>query len=78
MPLSYKVTHGRSSTEQFHINLRKQYIRYRLSAMKFIDKDTKQHVIYIPSLNISSYGETNDKAEEMMRFCLEEYFSFLR
>ena len=77
MPLSYKIRRGRQGDEQLHINLHKQIIKYKLGAANFIDKDTKQHVVYMPSLNISGYGETNDKAEEMMKFSLEDYFSYL-
>ncbi len=44
---------------------------------KFIDKDTKQYVVYIPSLEISGYGEIESKAIEMLKFSLEDFSEYL-
>lgn len=43
----------------------------------FIDKDTKQFVAYSPALDISGYGETEEKAQEMMKFAIEDYIKYL-
>jgi len=43
----------------------------------FIDKDTKQFVAYSPALDISGYGETEAKAEEMMKFAIQDYLVYL-
>ncbi len=48
-----------------------------LRVYKYIDKDTKHFVAYIPSLEISGYGYTKENALEMMESSLEEYFDFL-
>jgi hypothetical protein len=46
----------------------------KLSIFKFTDKDTKQLVLFAPSLNISSYGETQDKAYEMIKSSIIDLF----
>lgn len=43
----------------------------------YIDADTLQHVYYIPSLEVSGYGETKEKALEMLKFNMAELFNFL-
>ena len=48
-----------------------------LSVFKMIDSDTSQHIIYIPALNLTSYGDTYEKAEEMMKFCIGDLFELL-
>lgn len=44
---------------------------------RFQDNDTKQHVLFIPSLQITSYGENLEKAKEMLRGALTEYMKML-
>ncbi len=63
--------------DKIRFNLSKNNASLLLNAISFIDKDTKQHLLYIPSLDISSYGENPDKANEMMRASLEYYFANL-
>jgi hypothetical protein len=58
--------------ESLKVNPKKGNIHIQVNGINFIDKDTKQFIIYIPSLDISSYGETKNKAEEM----LKESFDF--
>jgi len=53
--------------ESLKVNVKKGKIALQVNGVHFIDKDTKQVVIYIPSLDISSYGETKEKAEEMIK-----------
>ncbi|MEQ9423487.1 MAG: hypothetical protein RJQ09_03645 [Cyclobacteriaceae bacterium] len=47
----------------------------RLSGLlhTFIINDHDHYVKYIPSLNLSAYGDTKEELEEMMQVCLEEY-----
>jgi predicted RNase H-like HicB family nuclease len=52
-------------------------IRAKLSATKFIDRDTNQFVIFVPSINISSYGKTEAKAQEMMKNAISDFFDYL-
>lgn len=58
--------------ESLKINSKKGNIHLQVNGINFIDKDTKQFIIYIPSLDISAYGETKNKAEDM----LKESFDF--
>jgi len=49
-----------------------------LTMFQFIDNDTKQIVCIVPSLDLSGYGETEEKAIEMIKFSLNDFFtSFL-
>ncbi len=65
----------RPKRDELHIG--KNEIRATFSAFKYQDKDTNQFVIYIPSIELSAYGETKIKAENMMRSSLQEYCKFL-
>jgi hypothetical protein len=47
-----------------------------LSSIKMIDRDTSQHIIFIPSLNLTSYGETLDKAEKMIKSSIDDFFEY--
>ncbi len=42
-----------------------------------IDKHTRQHIVYCPSLEISGYGDTKEKAIEMFNFSINEFLKFL-
>jgi len=44
-----------------------------ISVFKYQDKNTKQFIIYIPSLEISGYGETKEKATLMAQQSVAEY-----
>ena len=59
--------------DNLHINKGKLHITGYLNVYRFVDKDTRQHVIYIPSLELSGYGETSDKATEMAKEALSEF-----
>jgi len=48
-----------------------------LTLFKFIDRDTKQTVVYTPSFDISGYGETMEKALEMLKFSIDDLFENL-
>lgn len=56
-----------------HINREKQKITSRVKATRFQDKDTKQYVVYIPSLEITGYGSTEKKAMEMLKFSIDNF-----
>lgn len=76
--LTYKEAKRQpSKAEQLHINLHKRHVHARVTAFKFLDKDTKQTVIYIPSLELSGYGETIEKAREMVQFTIKDSFDFI-
>jgi hypothetical protein len=48
-----------------------------LNVYRYRDKDTRQIVLYIPSLEISGYGADATKADEMLMFSLKEFFHYL-
>lgn len=52
-------------------------IEVGLTIFKYTDKDTRQIVLYAPSLELTGYGETEDKAQEMLEFSLDELFEYL-
>lgn len=68
---------GVSNRESLHINLGKREINASIVAFKFVDKDTNQFVVYIPSLEVSGYGETIEKAIEMLNFSADQCFLHL-
>lgn len=75
--INLKTSSKKLEQDGLRVNKRKGKIEARLRAFRFIDKDTSQFVIYIPSLEISGYGETEDKADQMVRFHLNEFITEL-
>ncbi len=64
--------------EQLHIKRgRQNAVTARLTIAEYIDKDTKQYVLYIPSLELTGYGETLEKADQMIKFSLDNFFDNL-
>lgn len=63
--------------ETLRINRSAKNIKGRLAAFSWIDADTNQHVVYIPSLEITGYGENRNKAVEMLDFSVKEYLTSL-
>lgn len=45
----------------------------KVVGFSFLDKESKMHVMYIPSLDISGYGDTIEEADSMANECLKEY-----
>jgi hypothetical protein len=72
-----QVSEQRVEHEKLHVDFRKQTIRAMLNVVRFRDKDTQQIVAYIQSLDISGYGATAEKAEEMLRFATQDFFAHL-
>ncbi len=52
-------------------------ISAELNMYKYRDKDTRQIVFYVPSLELTSYGADEEKAIEMIRFSIDNYLEFL-
>lgn len=73
----FKINTKKIDHDSLRIDLNKGRIGGNLSGFKFTEKDTKQSVIYIPSLELSGYGDNFDKANEMLRFSMQEFFDFL-
>lgn len=72
---NFKVVKPKSNSEHIHIGKGKATLS--VVALKFVDKDTKQKCVYLPSLDISGYGETDEKATEMAKFCIIDFFQYL-
>ena len=65
--------------DALHINQRKGHIHGYINVYKFLDKDTRQFVVYAPSLDTSGYGETEEKATFMIKESLTDIFmSFIK
>ena len=67
----------RTTHEYMRIDFRKRSVKGKFNLVGFQDKDTLQQVLYIPSLDISAYGDTQEKTYEMVRNAMDEYFDFL-
>jgi len=52
-------------------------VRGYINIIKFQDRDTKQWVYYVPSLEISGYGENAEKAFLMLRESIDDFFGNL-
>ena len=63
--------------DTLHVNYTSHHIKGHLTAFRFIDNDTNQWVVYLPTLELSGYGETLEKAQEMLRFHIEDFSSNL-
>lgn len=63
------------SEDHVHINRKEKgaKIKASISVYKYQDKETNQFIVYIPSLEISGYGETDQKATEMAQNSVKEY-----
>lgn len=59
------------------VNRSKRRITGVMNVLRFQDKDTNQYLAYCPSFDISSYGETKDKATEMLKASIDSFFSHL-
>jgi len=63
--------------ESLRINKNARRINCVVFTYKYRDKDTRQMVVYIPSLELSGYGATDDKADKMLRESIDDYFKIL-
>lgn len=73
----FKSSDKRISRETLRIDFAKKVYKGEFTAFKFIDKDTKQAVIYVPAFEMSGYGETFEKADEILKCNLDNYFQHL-
>ena len=63
--------------ETLRIRRSKKSASASLHIIIYRDKDTRQMVMYIPSFDVSGYGATREKAKEMLKFSLDDYFRIL-
>jgi hypothetical protein len=55
----------------------KKNVKGTSTEITFRDKDTNQVVVYCPEFDITGYGDTKQEAMEMLKFSLDEYFTYL-
>lgn len=52
-------------------------VSLHISIVRVVDRETGQITLYIPSLEISGYGENIDKADIMLRHQVQDFFQYL-
>ena len=68
---------AKGKADSLRINRSAGKIHGFMNVFKFQDKDTKQMIAYCPCFDITGYGETENKAVEMLKFSISEYFNSL-
>jgi hypothetical protein len=72
------IVQGKPNEEDnLRVNLNKGQIKFKARLLKYRDKDTRQIIYFIPSLQITSYGSDESKAKEMLDFSVDEYFEYI-
>jgi len=56
---------------------RKNEVALGVRMLQFKDRETNQTIIYIPSLEISAYGESKEKAKSMLNEELKSFSKYL-
>jgi len=78
MPIT-KIPLGNKPPKEEHLRINKasRNIRFSLMHFKYRDKDTRQIVFYIPSLELTGYGDTEAKAKKMLDFSIDQLCGYL-
>lgn len=63
--------------DSIKIDFTKKSVIMRISFLRFTDNDTKQKVVYSPSLDLSGYGESQEKAFEMVKSSINSFLEWL-
>lgn len=71
------VSDKKVSQDKLRVNLNTGKIKLISNLFKYRDKDTRQMIFFLPSLDITGYGTNEKKALEMLNFSIEEFFSWL-
>jgi hypothetical protein len=76
---NFEVSSGDDENDTMRISRQGNKVRITvtLNCTAFIDKDTNQHVVYTPSLELTGYGETRAKAFEMLKESIDDYNQML-
>jgi hypothetical protein len=73
-----KIVQGKPNEEDnLRVNLSKREVKFKARLLKYRDRDTRQIIFFIPSLQITSYGADESKAKEMLDFSIDEYFEHI-
>ncbi|MBX9784003.1 MAG: hypothetical protein K2X48_12005 [Chitinophagaceae bacterium] len=75
--MSFKIEPSVFKKEFLRVNLKKAKIDSHIHVFRFKDKDTKQIVYYAPSVELSGYGATDKKAQQMFFISVEDFYSSL-
>ena len=75
--MSLKIAASGFKKEYLRVNLKKGKINSHLQVFKFKDKDTRQIVYYAPAIEISGYGSTDKKAQQMFFMSVEIFYASL-
>lgn len=67
----------RPKEDKLHVNKSAGSINGGLSIFRFKDKDTHQFIYYCPSLDLSGYGESKEKAFAMLKFSISDLFDHI-
>jgi hypothetical protein len=68
---------SKSDPEFIQVNQARKVIRGKFYTFRYTDRDTNQIMLYIPSIDVSGYGETEEMAKEILHFNMQELFKFL-
>ena len=60
--------------DSLSVNRNKGQVKFSATLLRYRDKDTRQMIYFLPSLEITGYGATEEKAREMLDFSVDEYF----
>ncbi len=74
---SVNISNKKFEKDSLKVNLGAGSIAFTGRMLKFRDKDTRQIVFYLPSLDLTGYGNTDAKAIELLNFSVNEYFMHL-
>ena len=67
----------KNGSDSLRINKSDRNIKAHVSLLNFRDKETRQYIQLCDSLDITGYGETPEKAREMVLFSISNYFDYL-
>jgi len=72
--VNFKVEQMPLALDSLHINQIKKRVRGRFNVLGFVDPQTKQHVAYVPALEVSGYGDNKQEAMFMVEEMLTSMF----
>ena len=72
-----KVDNPGERTDTLHIGANRNRIKGFINVFRMRDKDTNQIILFVPAFDMTSYGETPEKAEEMLNDTISSFFGDL-
>lgn len=78
MPTHLRLTKTEGKADDtIHIGANRNRIKGHINVIRFQDVDTRQIVAYVPAFDISAYGETEEKAADMLNMEIHAFFDSL-